>query len=294
MPSLAQVQSDKLIKMLLMGDSGNGKTGALASLVLAGYQLFILDFDKGLDSLTSVLKDKDPTGEALKRVQFVSLSDKMKQIGQFLMVDGQTKAWPEAMRMLTEWKDVDDAGKAITYGKPQNFGKDAILVIDSSTMMGEAAMRHVKFMNGTQDRPRSQPEWGAAQEMFEKALQMLTSEDFKCNVIINTHIKYVGGQEEVAAGQTPEPMKGFPSSIGKALSEKIGAYFNIALLVDKVTLGKTTTRKIKRLPDAVISTKDPLIDKNLPTELSIEDGLAKYFEAFLGRKPSGTNLVKPT
>ena len=49
MPNLSKHQSSEFTKLLLMGDSKSGKTGALASLVLAGYKLRILDFDNGLE-----------------------------------------------------------------------------------------------------------------------------------------------------------------------------------------------------------------------------------------------------
>ena len=51
MPSLSAHQSNDYVKLLLCGDSGSGKSGALASLVGAGYKLRILDMDNGLDSL---------------------------------------------------------------------------------------------------------------------------------------------------------------------------------------------------------------------------------------------------
>ena len=44
-------------KILLIGKSGAGKTGALASLVAAGYNLRIIDTDKGVRPLRSLLTD---------------------------------------------------------------------------------------------------------------------------------------------------------------------------------------------------------------------------------------------
>ena len=57
MPALGQHQSSDIVKMLFIGPSGAGKTGALASLASAGYNLRILDMDNGLDVLANVLNN---------------------------------------------------------------------------------------------------------------------------------------------------------------------------------------------------------------------------------------------
>jgi hypothetical protein len=41
-------ESNSIVKAMLAADSGSGKTGALACLVDAGFNLRILDFDNGL------------------------------------------------------------------------------------------------------------------------------------------------------------------------------------------------------------------------------------------------------
>ena len=72
MPSLSNHQSNSFTKVLLCGDSGSGKSGALASLVSAGYTLRILDMDNGLDSLkTFILRD---CPDKLNNVEYRTLS----------------------------------------------------------------------------------------------------------------------------------------------------------------------------------------------------------------------------
>ena len=73
MPSLAQHQSNEFTKLLIEGDSGSGKTGALASLVGAGYKLRILDMDNGLDSLKSFVMKDCP--DKIDNVEFRTLRD---------------------------------------------------------------------------------------------------------------------------------------------------------------------------------------------------------------------------
>jgi len=58
MPKLGDHQSKSTTKMLFVGDSGAGKTGALASLAAAGYHLHIMDLDNGLDVLNNYYDPK--------------------------------------------------------------------------------------------------------------------------------------------------------------------------------------------------------------------------------------------
>ena len=56
MPKGSAHTSAIITKMLLIGASGSGKTGALASLAAAGYKLRILDYDNGLDFLMRYMR----------------------------------------------------------------------------------------------------------------------------------------------------------------------------------------------------------------------------------------------
>ena len=49
MASIKNHTSVDVTKLLLVGDSGSGKTASLATLANAGYKLRILDYDNGLD-----------------------------------------------------------------------------------------------------------------------------------------------------------------------------------------------------------------------------------------------------
>ena len=68
MASIRNHTSTDVTKLLLVGDSGSGKTATLATLANAGYNLRILDFDDGLAILPEFLLDS-----AVDRVSFVTL-----------------------------------------------------------------------------------------------------------------------------------------------------------------------------------------------------------------------------
>lgn len=63
MASIKEHTSADVTKLLLVGDSGSGKTAALASLANAGKNLRILDYDDGLSILPDLL-----TPEGVSRV----------------------------------------------------------------------------------------------------------------------------------------------------------------------------------------------------------------------------------
>src|SRR5215813_3439304 len=131
MPSLAEHQSTDFTKLVFIGDSKSGKTGALASLVLAGYKLRILDYDNGLDVLAQIVKRDKP--ELLKNVEFVTLQDKLVSTPVGLTVDGTATAFVNGLKLLDHWKwgETD-------LGPPAKWGKECILVIDSLTFMATA------------------------------------------------------------------------------------------------------------------------------------------------------------
>ena len=73
------------MKALVTGDSGSGKTGALASLAQAGFKLRILDTDRGADILANLLQNSKL---APGQVQFETIEDKMKNQAGRMVPDG--------------------------------------------------------------------------------------------------------------------------------------------------------------------------------------------------------------
>lgn len=262
MPSLATHQESNSIKMLLIGDSGTGKTGALASLVEAGYKLNILDFDNGLDILVNALKAKPNAKELLAKVNYETCIDKMKAVSGNMVADGMPNAFSKAMNLLTNWKTPTE-----DLGPVSNWNKDTILVIDSLTFMSHAAFRLSEVMINSKD-PRQH--YGDSQKRIENCLGLLYSPVIKCHVIIISHITFI----EVDTGIT----KGYPTSIGKALSPQIPRYFNTVLQCRLKGSGETARRVIGSVPTGLIDLKTPLLPGKLPSELPIETGLADFFK----------------
>ena len=286
MPTLANYKTDNYLKMLLIGESGSGKTGALASLAKAGYKLRILDFDSGLDILPEVLHN-DPA--AMGNIEYESCTDKLKSIGGKIVPEGVPKGYEKAMNLLTKWGVKNGAEKDL--GRPSEWGRDTFIIIDSLSHMGNAAMRRVQALNGRSGEKIWQDEWGTCQNMLENCLALLYSEDFKCNVIVTAHVKYIGGRKgDDGEPDDPRPMTGLPNAPGVALSPKVPSYFNSMLLCKQEGTGKLAKRVIYTIPDGLVGVKQPFVGGDIPTKLPIDTGLGTFAEKALGKMKKGKEL----
>lgn len=256
MPSLAEHQSNDFTKMLLEGDSGSGKTGALTSLVAAGYNLRILDMDNGLETLKQYVLKECP--DNIGNIEFRTLRDKYKGSPLGPIVDGAPKAFVEAVKLLDRWKcDNTD------LGNPATWGAGCILVVDSLTFLSDAAFAWASPLAAAQKDKRAI--YGMAQEAIEKVLALLTSPNFETNVIVISHIKYIERED----GTT----KGYPTSVGQALSPVIPRYFNSVALCQTKAGGKRT---IQTAATAMIDLKNPK-PFEMEKEYNISTGLAEFF-----------------
>jgi len=289
MPSLSSHHSSETTKLLFIGDSSSGKTGALASLAAVGYKLRILDFDNGIDVLKHWLTHPNSSylktnPSCLDNVHYVTLTDPMKAAANGKLYYTKAQAWARAMNLLYEWKDGD-----INLGKITTWGPDTVLVIDSLTMCTTAAHTHHLSMNGklaanpTQNEARR--DIGQAQNYIRDLLTMLYDKEVKCNVIITSHIVYV--TEQGTAPKPDEPNSGgmpigYPSTIGRALSPHVPRWFNNMLIARTEGAGSMAKRKIFTVPQVI---GGQLVNAKISAPLAvakeypIETGLADFFKA---------------
>lgn len=264
MPALRNHQSTSVTKMLLIGDTGGGKSGSIASLADAGYNIRILDLDNGIDVLQNVLTDKNSPykPDAADRVSFVTVTDKMKNVGGKLIPAAST-AWQRSIGLLDKWKtETEDFGPISTW-TPQD-----VLVIDSLTMLGNAAVNFVLMLNARIGQKPFLSDYGDAGDLVEHMLQMLYAVEVNCNIIVNTHITYVGEKDQ--------PKRGYPSCVGTKLPMKVGRYFNTILMAQSTTLGQTTKREILTSSSPFIELKNTAPLRVKP-RYPIATGLADYF-----------------
>jgi hypothetical protein len=260
MPNLTSFSNSPLVKIMLIGHSGAGKTGALTSLARAGYRIRILDLDNGLDALVNHLKAEEPG--ALSRVDFMSFRDKVKITPAGPVVVGAPRAFPDAAKALDKWEDGSN---------PAEWGEKSILVIDSLTNLGRAAFAWARAMNPSSKEPR---QWYfTAQGAIEDIIAGVTSPDFKTNVIVMSHIDL----RTLPDGT----IQGFATSIGQALGPKIPRYFNTLVALETQGQGTNVKRRLRTMPTATLTLKNPAPMK-IDAEYPIETGLATLFSKLSG------------
>lgn len=260
------------VKILLLGDPGSGKTGSLASLAKAGYNLRIMDFDNGTEILRNLL-----TPEEYARCSIVPLQDhrtakRLPVLGQGGSVQGYTvraipakaDAWQRAINLVFDWKT-----EKHSYGSVYDWTSKEVLVLDSLTHMWRAAMSFILAINNRLGQNPTQPEWGTCQGMILDVLATFFDASIKCNVVFCAHISYDTDQNEI--------LHGLPSGPGKALNKEIGTYFNHTIRA--ATVGKRHT--ILTESDGVIELKSAAPGRVKPS-YPIESGLADYFAAVRG------------
>jgi len=251
--------SNDIVKVMLAADSGSGKSGALASLVDAGLNVRILDFEYGL----SVLKGFVKTKANLANVHYVDqLQDEMKLVAGRI---GVTKA-PAFQRAM----DALDIGGEKYWGAPippvSKWTPRDVLVIDSLTMAGRASLQMVMAANAAGLKQPEIQHYGTAMENIEKWVQMMMASATPCHVIINTHITNVEGDARL-----------YPDALGSKLPPKIGKY------VDNIVGLRLTggARKFLTQKDGLLALKTA---SPLPESFPIETGWVQIFQGLTGKK----------
>src|SRR5215469_108208 len=257
------------VKILLVGDSGSGKTGALASLARAGYNLRIMDFDNGTEILKNLL------GEEFfkQKVSVMILQDHRVAkkvpvtVGQQVIgynvraIPAKASAWQKAVDSFFGWKPPDGPDLGSIY----DWTSRDVFVLDSITHAWRTALSFVLAINNRPGQQPTQPEWGTVQGMIIDVLSTLFDSGIKCNVVVCAHIAYNQDQNEI--------IRGLPSGPGQAINKDIGTYFNHTLRC--VTVGKQ--HRILTETDGVVELKTAAPGK-VKRDYPIETGLADYFK----------------
>lgn len=267
------------LRLLLIGDSGTGKTGALLPL-LKNYKLRICDFDNGTDFL-----QLNAPEELLSNLSIKTFTDHFSRSS----ISGVSIETPTAFtRFVTALDKWDDCGPIKTWGS------DTILVIDSLTFLGRAVARQFLEMNKKKPDSIIEPrQFGNIQGMIFSLMDQLLDDAKQCHYIVITHIDYrdyeIGSYAPVGMmdqgdkpDQTPKSQveaKGVPTVFGAKLGPQIGRYFNFMLRARISPIGKDLKprRIIQTTPDATIDLKCPIISLEEKGELPLSTGLETLF-----------------
>lgn len=283
--------------VLFIGDSGMGKTGALASLAIAGYNLRIMDFDNGVDILANILKPDIPpynlspeaSDAALGRIDYVTLTDKFKSLGGRMFPES-AKAWTKAVETLNNWPG---------FGAVSSWTPKEILVLDSLTFAGRAATRFIMSLNGKLAAVPQWTDYGDAQKVLDTMLATLYSEHIKCSVLVLSHIREIGKKKTIEQNgkavtvEEDGTRRGYAETgTGAALSPTVGRYFNGMIQADIIGEGPYAKRVINTVPTGNIGLKNSAPGLVKP-QYKLDTGLAEYFTAVCGGVPTGVDTTIP-
>jgi hypothetical protein len=196
----------------------------------------------------------------------MSFRDRIKATPLGPIIDGQPKAFIESLQAFDKWEDGSD---------PSKWGPRHIAVVDSHTTQARAAYFWARGMQGAAGLPEGISSKGiepraiffTAQQAVMNTIALLTGEQFNTNVIVIAHVKYLEH-----SGNT----KGFPLSVGTAISPEIPTYFPSVALATKSASGN---RVIRTRSTLMIDLKDPkTFDPTYADELPMDTGLAEIFK----------------
>lgn len=272
MPNFNDHPSTQVVRLLNIGESGAGKTGALASLVIAGYRLWVLDFDNGLDIIGAALKahyktDAEGLHSANSRIHYETLRDATIMRSGVPTVKSPPTAYKAIAETLVKWK-------------AEEFGPSDVLVIDSLTTLTDAAFNQALMLAARLNQRPQLQDYGWLADSIKLLIQSITDADsMKCNVVLNSHIRYFGGDDE---SQTQA--RGLPNAKGQEISRIVSRYFNTVVLTRTVGTGPAAKRIISTKPQGVVEVKtsNPFGVKD---QYAVTDGLAPLFADILGHGP---------
>lgn len=277
--------------MLYLGHTGAGKTGSLMSLAAAGYNVRIANLDKPAQIIRGYVNDPD----SIYRKPFPGLWDKeladtladriseLQLFEEFQLVGPDAVprgvAWTKLLNAMNHWQEDD-----LKLGNICTWGPKDVLAIDGMSDSSKAAMNFILAINNRLGKaPRvgtaEDNDYSAAYRLIRALLEMLKSDLVKCNVIFICHIKPISENVRMNPGAKPmHDFRGFPQTIGSAISPEIGQYFNHALRAKSFGTHPNVRRIILTNNDESVDLKNtrPLKVKQ---EYRLDTGLAEYFKA---------------
>jgi len=252
-------------KILLLGDSGTGKTYSIRSLIAQGITPFVIFTEPGQEVLSDLpAKSLHWTYVAPATQDWSAMLDVASKINTFSfesltkMVDGNKRKYnqfEDLLRALNNFK-CDRTGEE--FGDVTTWGTNRAIVVDS--LSGVNLMAMALAVGG---KPvRDQKDWGLAQTLVSTLMQKLCM-DTRCMLIVTAHPERE--VDEVLGGS-----KVMVSTLGKKLAPILPRFFSDVIMSERngTTFSWTTA-----------AVGAALKSRNLP----ISDKLTPSFEALIGK-----------
>lgn len=306
------------IRMMMVGKPGAAKTTSLASLANAGFKLRILSYDGNEDPLYEYC-----TPEGLKNIDSVFLGDKL-QGGEEWIDSMEPTGFRDGLRLMDRWcydesgrvlgkQPIDfktkallpynppAVGKVTDLGSSKDWGPDTIVVLDSLTAMGDAAMTKVRRrLNKTKGDNTDRVYGIAMSEQFD-FLKRVRQPGNRFHFLVTAHLKMIGpqdfrkGESEIAKKNKEDQAqlidtRWYPMALGRQLPQEIARVFPMAVLFEPKTTAKGIVPTIWTKPRHEVDLKMP--SKTLPESLPVSDGMLTIFKALGVNPPNGSDATE--
>ena len=245
-------------KVLLMGDSGTGKTYALRTLVEAGITPFVIFTEPGMETLGDLpdgswhYKYVAPATQGWEAIR--EMADKVNKLSFENLTkvqDINRTKYAGLMQVIAACNDFTCDCHGASFGDVSKWNTDRALVMDSLSGLSDMAMSHT--VGG---KPvRSPSDWGVAQNMIRMLLLPLTTAT-QCTFILIGHL--AREYNEVTGGTTVTV-----STLGQKLAPDIPRMFSD--VINSVRLGTDFTWDTSSGTMAVKARNVPISQKLPPS-----------------------------
>lgn len=245
-PTVARLPGSKI---LLMGESGTGKTYSLRTFIEAGITPFVIFTEPGMETLSDLPKGKWHYKYIAPGVEkwdaILAMATKVNQLDYDMLTKTQDMNRRQYTQFLEFIKTCNQfvAEDGVDYGDVMSWGTDRVLVVDSLSGLSDMAMHLVtggKLVRSMQD-------WMVAQNSIEALLNQLVT-GTKCWFVLTAHIERE--KDEVTGGTSV-----MVSTLGRKLAPRLPRYFSDVIQTVREdtkfswsTAGYGVTVKTRNLP----------------------------------------------
>lgn len=228
------------VKVMLLGESGTGKTHAIRTLVEAGLEVFVVFTEPGMEVLADVPSDKlhwhyiaPSSPDFDDMIQSATKINTMSFDALTKLPDINKRKYTEFIDLLVTLSGFKDDRTGKEYGAVDSWDSSRVLVVDSLSGLNIMAMNLIAGSKPV----KTMGDWQIAVDNLERLLMKLTV-DLRCHFVLTAHLERE--TDEVTGGTTL-----VSSTLGRKLGPKLPRFFSEVIHVkrqgDKFTWSTATS-----------------------------------------------------
>jgi len=211
------------VKVLLMGESGTGKTHSVASLIEAGITPFVIFTEPGMTTLARLNIPEDKCHwhyistatqgwDAMEKM--ASNINKMSYNALSKLDDANKTKYDQFLQVISQCHNFTCDRTGESFGDITKWGTDRCIIFDSLSGLNTMSMNLVIGAKPT----KSMPDWMVAMDNLERFVTKITT-DVQCHMMLTSHLERE--TDEVTGGITL-----MASTLGRKLAPKLPRNFD--------------------------------------------------------------------